>query len=97
MSFVVRPYQLVNLNLPVTYHDKQRHQWTLHSNASELETKLADLRIAERKLSLSKSFRCGKTRNCAGAKAKTQAGGKRPARHLMMEQLTTLAVAPLKN
>jgi hypothetical protein len=26
MSFVVRPYQLGwNLNLPVTYHDKQRH------------------------------------------------------------------------
>ena len=47
MSFVVRPYQLGwNLNFPVTYHDKQRHQWTLHSNASELETKLADLRIA---------------------------------------------------
>jgi hypothetical protein len=57
MSFVVRPYQLGwNLNLRVTYHDKQRHQWTLHSNASELETKLADLRIAERELLASRKF-----------------------------------------
>jgi hypothetical protein len=73
MSFVVRPYQLGwNLNLPVTYHDKQRHQWTLHSNASELETKFADLRIAERELLAS--------RKVSGAERRETAPGPKPKR-----------------
>ena len=84
MSFVVRPYQLGwNLNLPVTYHDKQRHQWTLHSNASELETKLADLRIAERELLALEKFPVRKTRTAPGPKPKRkpEASDQEEARH----------------